>query len=131
VSVVDTSALFAVLQQEPDALRYSQAIERDPEPAMSAATLLEAGAIALGRGGAPLLSALRKLFSESGVEIIPFDAGQAVMAIEAYRRYGRGVGRPGCLNLGDCFSYALAKARAEPLLFKGNDFARTDVQSAL
>jgi ribonuclease VapC len=131
VTVVDTSAIFAILLQEPDAHRYSRAVEDDLNPAISSASWLEASAVALRRGGSPLLRELQNLIENSAFDIVPFTSTHAQIAIEAYRRYGRGVGRPGCLNFGDCFSYALAKSLDEPLLYKGDDFAKTDIRSAL
>jgi ribonuclease VapC len=129
--VVDTSALFAVLLREPDSHIYAEAIEAEAHPRIAAATLVEAGAVALGRGGFLLLQELELLILESEFEIISFSAQHAQIATEAYRRYGRGIGNPACLNMGDCFSYALARALDQPLLYKGDDFARTDIRSAL
>jgi ribonuclease VapC len=129
--VVDTSALLAILLGEPDAAKYAQTIEAEALPRIGSPTLVEASAVALGRGGSPLLHQLRSIFREAGFDIVPFSAEHAEIAAEAYQRYGRGVGDPACLNMGDCFSYALARALDEPLLYKGGDFARTDIRSAL
>jgi ribonuclease VapC len=129
--VVDPSALFAILFQEAEADRFSRAIQADRRPKISTASLVEASAVALGRGGSALLHELRREIEEGRIEMTAFSARHAEFAIEAYRRYGRGVGNPGCLNFGDCFSYALAKADDEPLLYKGEDFAKTDIRSAL
>lgn len=131
MTVVDTSALIAILRQEDDAGDFARALERHHAVAISTATLVEAGAVALGRGGPPLFGKLQVLVAQADLEFVPLSAEHAEIAIEAYRRYGRGVGSPSCLNFGDCFAYALAKARDEPLLYKGNDFARTDIRSAL
>ena len=87
--------------------------------------------MALVRGGTTLLDKLRQEVELAGVEVVPFSVEQAELAIEAYHRYGRGVGKPGSLNLGDCFAYALAKPTKEPLLYKRDDFAKTDIRSAL
>jgi ribonuclease VapC len=131
VTVVDSSALIAILLQESDAGLYAEAIEVADLPVMSAATLVEAGAVALGRGGQALLLELRAIIRDAGIEVVPFTADHAERALDAYRHFGRGVGRPACLNFGDCLSYALADARDEPLLYKGDDFSRTDIRSAL
>jgi ribonuclease VapC len=131
VTVVDTSALFAILLRENDAAIYAGAIQAVERPKMSAATLVEAGAVALRRGGFALLQQLQAILQEADFELVPLSVDQAHSATEAYRRFGRGIGKPACLNFGDCFSYALARALDEPLLFKGGGFARTDVRSAL
>jgi ribonuclease VapC len=131
VTVVDSSAVVAILRNEPDAPRFAKALEQSEWPIMSAGTLLELGIVALRREGAPLVNDLFELMSVSRIEVISVSEGQARTAIEAYGRFGRGSGHPARLNYGDCFSYALAKARNLPLLYKGDDFARTDIRSAL
>jgi ribonuclease VapC len=98
---------------------------------MSAGTLLELGIVALRREGVPLVNDLFELISVSRIEVIPVSEGQARTAIEAYGHFGRGSGHPARLNYGDCFSYALAESLDAPLLYKGDDFARTDIRSAL
>ena len=129
--VVDTSALMAILFAEPDAANYARTIEAEALPRIGSPTLVEASAVALGRGGPPLLNQLRLILREAGFDVVPFTTEHAEIAAVAYQRYGRGVGAPACLNMGDCFSYALAQALDEPLLYKGGDFARTDIRSAL
>jgi len=129
--VVDASALLAILLGEPDAYRYARPIEAATTPRIASPTLVEACAVALGRGGSALLHELRLIVREAGFDIVPFSAEHAEIAAEAYQRYGRGIGDPACLNMGDCFSYALARALDEPLLYKGEDFARTDIRSAI
>ena len=123
--------MVPILRNEPDASRFANALEQTERPIMSAGTLLELGIVALRREGAPLVSDLFDLISVSQIEVISVSEDQARTAIEAYRRLGRGSGHPARLNYGDCFSYALAKARNLPLLYKGDDFARTDIRSAL
>ncbi|MDB5375122.1 MAG: PilT protein-like, partial [Belnapia sp.] len=98
--------------------------------AISAATLVEAGILAEGRGGAPLREDMEALLSRARTEVADFTAEHAALAAAGWRRYGKGR-HPAGLNLGDCFAYALAQSRGEPLLFKGNDFAQTDVKAAL
>ncbi len=129
--VVDTSALLAILLAEPDASKYAQPIEAELRPLIGSPTLVEASAVALGRGGSSLLHQLRLIVRKADFDIVAFSAQHAEIAAEAYQRYGRGVGDPACLNMGDCFSYALARALDEPLLYKGEDFSRTDIRSAL
>lgn len=129
--VVDTSALFAILLQEPEAELFSRLIQEARQPKISTVSVVEASAVALARGGSALLHELRREIEDGRLERVGLSAHHAELATEAYRRYGRGVGDPGCLNLGDCFSYALAKAEDEALLYKGEDFAKTDVRSAL
>jgi len=126
--VIDTSALIAILHREPEAAAFENAITDAPVRLLSAVTKLEAGMVTLGRGrvGTDLLDAL---LNTMAVTIVPFDDHQAAIARDAFARYGRGR-HPASLNFGDCAAYALAIAEAEPLLFKGTDFAATDVQVA-
>jgi ribonuclease VapC len=128
--VLDTSALLAILLQEPDAQRYSDAIAGAPRRVISAATLVEAGIVAEGRGGAPLREDLDALLARARAEVADFTAAHAATARDVWRRFGKGR-HPAGLNLGDCFAYALAQSRGEPLLYKGTDFAQTDVKAAL
>ncbi len=129
--IVDSSALVAILRDEPDAARYTTAIESASECRISAATFLET-AIVIDRARDPIASRrLDDLTREAQIVIEPVTAEQAHIARQAYRDYGRGSGHPARLNFGDCFAYALARARGEPLLFKGDDFRRTDIQPAL
>ena len=123
--VIDTSAIMAILQGEPDARALSLALEADLTRWMSAATFVELGIVASVRGHGGLADAER-LVAEAGIEIVPVTAEHARLALQGYERFGKGR-HPAGLNFGDCFSYALAKASQEPLLFKGADFAQTDV----
>ena len=125
--IVDTSALMAILRREAEAAHFNEALAEAERPAMSAATLVELAMVAEGRGGASAGAEAVTLIAEAGIEIVPFTPTHALLAVEGWRRFGKGR-HPAGLNLGDCFSYALAKARGEPLLFKGDDFARTDIE---
>ena len=123
--VIDTSAIVAIALNEPEATKLEERIADDPVRLISAATVLEATIVLETRlgeaGGREFDLWLHKL----GAEIVAVDAEQMDAARRAWRRYGKGR-HPAALNFGDCFSYALALIRGEPLLFKGEDFARTD-----
>lgn len=125
--IVDSSAFVAVLMAEPEADEFSDALETQSF-AVSAATLTESMIVLRGKGGEDKVRALDDLLREAAGVVVPVDEGQARLASDAYRRFGRGSGHPARLNYGDCFSYALAITRDEPLLFKGDDFAHTDVR---
>jgi len=124
--VIDTSVIVAIALNEADAAEFEERIADDPVRLISAATVLEATIVLETRlgdaGGREFDLWLLKL----GAEIVPVDAEQMDAARRAWRRYGKGR-HPAALNYGDCFSYALALTRGEPLLFKGEDFARTDI----
>ena len=124
--VIDTSAIVAIALNEPDAAELEVRIADDPLRLISAATVLEATVVLETRlgdaGGREFDLWLLKI----GAEIVPVDAEQADAARRAWRRFGKGR-HAAALNYGDCFSYALALTRGEPLLFKGEDFAKTDV----
>lgn len=129
--ILDSSAILAILFAEPDAAIYAAAIERAPTRRLSAATWLES-AIRIDMAESPVASMDFDAFvREARVSIEPVDEEQVRLARAAYRAYGRGSGHPAALNFGDCFSYALAKLRAEPLLYKGDDFGRTDLAAAV
>jgi ribonuclease VapC len=128
--VIDTSALIAMLGNESDAPKFEVAIERDPVRLLSAGSLLEASIVIEARYGEAGGRELDLLIHKAQIEIVPFDQEQADLARDAYRRYGKGR-HAAALNYGDCFAYALCTLRGEPLLYKGDDFARTDVRSAL
>ena len=127
--VIDSSAIVAILREEPETGRFIERLEGDPTRLMSAASYLEAAIIIEDRFGYDGIRDLKLFLNEAGVDIEPVTFDQAEIAREAYRRYGRG-NHPAALNYGDCFAYALAKAADEPLLFKGDDFSRTDVVPA-
>jgi ribonuclease VapC len=126
--VIDTSALIAILRDEPDRVSLAAAIHRDPTRLVSAVTKLEAGIVALGLRGASGASDLDRLLTQIGAQIVPFDDDQANLARNAFERFGKGR-HPAGLNFGDCAAYALASAEAEPLLFKGADFGKTDIDA--
>ena len=121
--IVDSSALVAMLWQEPEGDAFAKAIAADRVAAVSAANYLEAS-IVIDRQRNPALSAkLDALISELGIDIAPVTAAHARTARQAYRDFGKGSGHAAKLNFGDCFAYALATERGEPLLYKGDDFA--------
>jgi ribonuclease VapC len=129
--IVDTSAIIAILFDEPDAVSYATAIESADGPRISAANFLEA-AIVIDASRDPIASRRFDDFCKTAQLIIePVTETQARIARDAYRDFGKGNGHPAKLNFGDCFAYALARNKGEPLLFKGDDFARTDIEPTL
>lgn len=128
--VIDTSAIVAMLADEPEAGRLEAAVEKDPVRLMSTASYLEAAIVIEARFGEPGGRELDLWLHRAGVELVAVAADQAETARIAYRRFGKGRHRAG-LNYGDCFSYALAKVSGQPLLFKGDDFSHTDVPPAV
>lgn len=124
--VIDTSALLAILFGEPEAEDFARAIADDPRPLVSAFSVLESAVVLLVRKGVDGPSLLDALIQAARLRTVSMNADQAVIARSAYTRFGKGR-HPAGLNLGDCCSYALARASGEPLLFKGKDFAQTDV----
>ena len=129
--VIDSSAVLAILFQEPDARMFAAAIEAEPAPLISAASVVEVGAVLLSRKTKGARKDLADFLRESGVHVEAVDQNQSKLALDAFERYGKGGGHPAQLNFGDCFSYALAKATGKRLLFKGADFPQTDVSPAL
>jgi len=128
--IVDTSALIAILRDEPEAALYAMAIESAPRRRISAANILETAVVIDGSRDPVASRRFDELVKAAGLIIEPVTEEQARIARDAYRDFGKGGGHPAQLNFGDCFAYALAKATDEPLLFKGGDFARTDVVPA-
>lgn len=128
--IVDSSALVAILFKEADAATFASALRDARACAVAAPTVVEATMVAEGRAGPGMASELDDLLGAVDAEIVPFTAEHAALARDAWRRYGKGR-HPAGLNLGDCFAYALAVARDEALLFKGDDFAQTDVKAAI
>jgi len=129
--IIDSSAVLAILFAEDDAPDFAHAIETAEARRMSAANWLET-AIRVDMGGSQIASnAFDDLMRESAVAVEAVTTTQVQLARRAYRAYGKGTGHPAQLNFGDCFAYALAKETGEPLLFKGGDFARTDIKAAL
>lgn len=127
--VVDTSAVVAILFDEPDAGRYAGALASAATRLISAVTRVELAFVVEGRKGEPGRADLERFLDVGGFEVVAVTPSQATRAIEAFRRFGRGR-HPAALNIGDCFVYALAATMEEELLFKGEDFARTDIRSA-
>jgi ribonuclease VapC len=130
VIAVDTSALFAILAAEHERTIFVDAIAQTDRCVMSAATHVEIGIVISSRFGPAGQHYLSTFLTRAGVQTVPVDAEQADTAITAYRRFGKGT-HPAGLNFGDCFSYALAKTLDIPLLYKGGDFAETDILSAV
>ena len=128
--VVDTSALVAILFDEPDRARYTRAVASAAVRAVSAATLVETSIVVEARLGPAGGRELDLLLHRAEVQVVPVDPHQAELARHAWRRFGKGR-HVAALDYGDCFSYALAVDRNEPLLFKGDDFSRTDLVAAL
>jgi ribonuclease VapC len=125
--VIDASAVIAILLAEEDAERYARAMGAALQPRMSAASYLEAAVVIDNRGDVVARREFDRFIRRAGIEVVAVDLEQAEIARQAYRDFGKGRHRAG-LNFGDCFSYALSKAIDEPLLFKGGDFALTDVK---
>jgi len=128
--IIDTSAIVAILRDEADARRYSDAIQAADTRRISAASYLEIAMVIDGNGDARSSLRVDEMLEEADIVIEPVTETQARLARAAYRNFGKGTGHPARLNFGDCFSYALAKEMREPLLFKGGDFAQTDVKVA-
>lgn len=124
--VVDTSALLAVLFREPEAYRIARSIASDPRRLASAFTVLETAIVVEARKGEPGGRELDLLLHKMDLESVPLTASHVEVARDAWRKFGRGK-HPANLNIGDCCAYALARVSGEPLLFKGDDFVRTDV----
>jgi ribonuclease VapC len=129
--IVDSSALLAILQEEADCEIYAAALSSADVARISAATYFETSIVVDGKRNPHFSRRFDDLLRDSAITIEPVTEAQARIAREAYRDYGRGSGHPAGLNFGDCFAYALARDKREPLLFKGTDFAQTDIRSAL
>lgn len=127
--VIDTSALVAILTDEPEAERLEAALDEAPVRLLSAASLLEASIVIEARFGEAGGRELDLLVVKAGIEVVHVTAEQIATARSAFRRFGKGR-HPAALNFGDCFSYALASVGGEPLLFKGDDFTKTDLPVA-
>ncbi|HEY9868811.1 MAG TPA: type II toxin-antitoxin system VapC family toxin [Candidatus Obscuribacterales bacterium] len=129
--IIDTSALMAILRDEPDAMIYADAIASASTRRVSAATFVEAAIIIDGSRDPVAAHRFDDLCLAAQITIEPVTEMQARIAREAYRDFGKGSGHPAQLNFGDCFSYALARVTGEALLFKGTDFSHTDITPAL
>src|SRR2546427_12906930 len=128
--ILDSSPLVAILAEEPDADRYIQAISRAPRCRISAGNFIELSIVIEGQHGHEVSRQCDALFRRIGIVIEPVTVEQAHLARQAFLDFGKGR-HPAGLNFGDCFAYALAKTTGEPLLFKGEDFKKTDLVSAL
>jgi ribonuclease VapC len=128
--IIDTSAIAAVLLHEPDAAEYARRIEDSPIRLISAVTRVELSFVLESRTGDAGRVGIEEFLRNGEIRVAAVTPEHAEIAIDAFRRYGKGR-HPARLNIGDCFAYALAKATGLPLLYKGADFARTDIRSAL
>ena len=128
--IVDSSALVAILKREPEQAAFSVLLEKTKDVKVSAATYFETSIVIDGLRQPAASRMLDDLIEGSGIVIEPVTAEQAKIARLAYRDFGKGSGHPAALNFGDCFSYALARDKREPLLWKGDDFGHTDIRSA-
>jgi ribonuclease VapC len=128
--ILDTSAVVAILRDEPEAAAFAEAIEHAARRRISAVNYVEAAAVIDGSRDPIASRRFDELLREAEVAIEAVTENQARIARAAYRDFGKGSGHPAGLNFGDCFAYALAKVKREPLLFKGDDFAHTDVMRA-
>ena len=128
--VIDSSALVAILLREPEQTAFIDAITADQTRICGAPTLVETSMVIVSRRGERGLTAVRAFYERAAVQTAVFGPEHVELAIDAFRRVGKGR-HPAGLNFGDCFSYALAKATGEPLLFKGDDFSQTDIKRAV
>jgi ribonuclease VapC len=128
--VIDTSAAFAIIAQEPDADLFAETIEAFDERRMSAVSILELNIVVANRFGSADIARVEQFLTRADVRSIPFDADCERVATSAFVRFGKGR-HAAALNFGDCAAYALAQLLNEPLLFKGGDFLKTDVKIAL
>lgn len=128
--IVDSSAILAILNREPDAELYDERIALAENCRISAANLLETAIVTESRGGPEAGNELDMFLESADIEVAPVTSSQVSTARRAWRRFGKGRHRA-ALNFGDCFAYALSATTGEPLLFKGNDFTHTDVNAAL
>lgn len=129
--IIDASAIIAILRNEPEAGSCANAIAGTISRRVSAVNYVEAAVVIDGSRDPVASRRFDDLFREAQLVVEPVTESQARTAREAYRDFGKGSGHPAGLNFGDCFAYALAKATGEPILFKGDDFRRTDLTSAL
>lgn len=128
--IVDTSALVAIIRNEPEIAHFTDLISLQDNPAMSAASYLETGIVIDGQRDRISSERLDEVISMLQLAIISVTEAQAKIARLAYRQYGKGSGHKAQLNFGDCFAYALAIDTDRPLLFKGDDFSKTNVKVA-
>lgn len=128
--VIDSSAVIAILFDEPEAEALLSQIAVAEICRLSAASLVEVGIVLRRDAAAQRRAAFDEMLRLFSINVEPVTEEQAYLALDAYDRFGKGTGHPAGLNYGDCFSYALAKQAGEPLLFKGDDFTRTDLEAA-
>jgi ribonuclease VapC len=128
--IVDSSAILAIVLREPDQERFVDAIVEADLCRMSVSNWFEASMVVDRRGTTEAINRLDDFMQRARIQVMPVSVSQGEIARRAWRTYGRGA-HPARLNYGDCFAYALAKETREPLLFKGNDFAQTDIEPAL
>jgi ribonuclease VapC len=129
--VIDTSVIVAIARREPEALVFSQLLERTPGKLIAAPTYLECAFVLAGIAPTKGMTFLKDLIADTLIELVPFGERELEAAIQARLKFSRGSGHAAKLNFGDCFSYALARTRNLPLLFKGDDFLHTDIEPAL
>jgi ribonuclease VapC len=128
--IVDSSAMVAVIKREPDWMALSDCMDAAGSLRMSAASYLETAIVLDSRRDSVMSAKLDDVIEEVNIVVEPVTAEQARIARQAFRDYGRGSGHPANLNFGDCFSYALARDKREPMLWKGDDFGHTDIRPA-
>lgn len=129
--IVDTSAIVAIVRSEIHATRCLDALERAQRVSISAGTCIETSIVIDASDASLVTLTFEDIMSRYGISIEPVTEAHVRIARFAYQRYGKGRGHPARLNFGDCFAYALARDRNEPLLFVGDDFIHTDIRSAL
>lgn len=129
--VLDTSAIIATITNEQDSPRFRAAMLGAESLLISSIAVLETKIVLFARLGQDAVGLFEDLLENAGIVVVPFDGEMARAAFDAFLRFGKGLGHPAQLNIVDCAVYALAKERSQPLLFKGDDFARTDILSAL
>jgi ribonuclease VapC len=125
--VIDASAIVAIFLREPERESYLHLILKAKARYISAVTFVETGIVLEGRRGAVARHEVERFLERAAIEVVAVDSEQAAAALNAWRKYGKGR-HPAGLNLGDCFSYALARSTGQPLLAKGDDFSRTDLE---
>jgi ribonuclease VapC len=129
--VLDTSAIIATITNEQDSSHFRATMLGAESLLISSIAVLETRIVLFARLGLDAVGLFDELLEKAGIVVVPFDDEMAKAAFDAFRRFGKGQGHSAQLNIVDCAVYALAKVRSQPLLFKGDDFARTDVLSAL
>jgi ribonuclease VapC len=129
--IIDSSAVLSILLAEPDAKTYAEAIAAANHRVMAAPTYLELCMVFCGRRQVESIEFVEQFVQRAEITMRPFGQQAAVVAARAFLIYGKGRGHPAQLNFGDCISYAISKVEAMPLLFKGEDFALTDVERAV